>query len=118
MYLTGLFIGLAAGITGGLIGIGGGIIIVPSIVVFLSMKQHLAQGTALAAMLPPIYILAVLQYYFKGYVNIPVAAILSAGLIVGGFIGARIAVEIDEAVLRKIFGFLLLALSLAMIIKK
>jgi uncharacterized membrane protein YfcA len=69
-------------------------------------------------MLPPIYILAVMQYYFRGQVNVPVAAFLSAGLITGGFIGARIALNIDEALLRKIFGFLLLILSLAMIIKK
>ncbi len=118
MYLTGLLIGIAAGVAGGLVGIGGGIVIVPSLVIILSMKQHIAQGTALAAMLPPIYILAVLQYSFRGHINIPVAVILSAGLMAGGFIGARIAIEIDAAVLRKIFGFLLLILSIAMIIKK
>ncbi len=118
MYFTGLFIGLTAGIVGGLVGIGGGIIIIPSIVIFLNMEQHIAQGTALAAMLPPIYILAVLQYYFRGHVNIPVAAMIAAGLLTGGFIGARIAVEVDAAVLRKIFGFLLLVLSIIMIVKK
>lgn len=118
MYIAGLIIGLTAGIVGGLIGIGGGIVIVPSIVIFLNMKQHIAQGTALAAMLPPIYILAVMQYYSRGYVNIPVATILSAGLITGGFIGARFAGGIDDSVLRKIFGFLLLVLSIVMIMKK
>lgn len=110
-----LFIGLLAGILSGLIGIGGGIIIIPVLVLFFGMSQHEAQGTTLAMMVPPIGILAAWAYYKNGYVNLPVAVFLCIGFLFGGLIGAKCANLISNAILEKIFGFALLAIGFKMI---
>ena len=118
MYLSSILIGLSAGIISGLIGIGGAVIMIPALVLILKFTQHLSQGTTLAAMVPPIGILAAYEYYKNGYVDIPVAAFIALGFIVGGFIGAKFAVNLDDALLKKIFGFILLLISLRMILGK
>ena len=112
-----MVIGLVAGIASGLVGIGGGIIVVPCLVLICGFSQHLAQGTTLAMLIPPIGILAVLAYYRQGQVNIPVAAFLCLGFILGGLIGGKIAVNLPEDVLRKVFGFCLMAVAGYMIFK-
>ncbi|MBN1522379.1 MAG: sulfite exporter TauE/SafE family protein [Candidatus Aureabacteria bacterium] len=112
-----LLIGLFAGGISGLIGIGGGIIIVPALIYLFGFSQHTAQGTTLAMLIPPIGILAALAYYKQGYVNIPVAALICIGFIIGGYFGAKFAIGFSEVILRKIFGVCLLLIAGYMIIK-
>lgn len=115
MYLIASLIGLAAGTLGGLIGIGGGVLIVPALILLLHFDQHMAQGTSLAALILPIGLLAAYVYYRAGHVNIPVALCIVLGFIAGGFLGAKIAVQLNQALLQKIFGAALLLISLKMI---
>ncbi len=116
--LYGLLIGLTAGILSGLMGIGGGVIMIPALVLIMGFDQHLSQGTTLAAMVPPIGILAAYEYYKGGHVNIPVALLLALGFVVGGMIGGRIAVGLDHHMLKRIFGILMLLISLHIIFSK
>ncbi|MDP3981902.1 MAG: sulfite exporter TauE/SafE family protein [Chlamydiota bacterium] len=111
-------IGLLAGMMGGLMGIGGGLIMVPALVYVLKFNQHLAQGTSLAAMIPPIGLLAAYRYYMDGNVNIPAALWICTGFFVGGFFGAQIAHFFSDAAMKKLFGFFLLLVSLRMMIGK
>ncbi len=118
MHVIAAVIGVCAGVLGGLLGIGGAVIMIPLIVFFLKFSQHMAQGTALAAMIPPIGLLAAYEYYKNGNVNIPVALFIAAGFIVGAYAGAKFAEHIDDALLSRIFGFVLLVLSVKMILNK
>ena len=113
-----LLLGLIAGILSGLMGIGGGIIIIPALVVLFGFSQHLAQGTTLALMVPPIGLLAAWTYYKAGFVDLRVAALICLGFFVGGLFGAKFATVIPEQVLRKIFGVVMLLASLKMILTK
>jgi uncharacterized protein len=113
-----LVIGLAAGVLSGLLGLGGGIIIVPALVFIFGYSQHLAQGTTLALMVPPIGILAAWTYYKQGDVNLPAAAFICLGFLIGGLFGAKFATAIPDLILRRLFGLLFLAVSLRMIIGK
>lgn len=113
-----LLLGLVAGIFSGLIGIGGAIIIIPSLVLVFSMSQHMAQGTTLALMIPPIGLLAAWMYYKAGYVDFKVAALICLGFFVGGFIGAKFVTSIPDLLLKRIFGLVLLLAALKMIFTK
>lgn len=113
-----LLLGLITGIFSGLIGIGGAIIIIPSLVLMFSMSQHMAQGTTLALMVPPIGLLAAWTYYKAGFVDLKVAALICMGFFVGGFIGARFVAHIPDLLLRRIFGIVLLLAALKMIFTK
>ena len=97
-----LLVGLAAGFLSGLIGIGGGIIIVPALVIFLGFSQKLAQGTSLGILLLPVGILAVLQYYKQGYLNVNYVAIVSIAFVLGGFLGSKLALSISDEKMKKI----------------
>ncbi|CAG1003329.1 hypothetical protein GPROT1_04107 [Gammaproteobacteria bacterium] len=111
-------VGLAAGVLSGLVGIGGGIIVVPALVYLFGFSQHQAQGTTLAMMVPPIGILAVWAYWSQGQVDIKAAALLCAGFIVGGYLGGKAAVSLSTPALTKAFGLVLLAVSLKMLFSK
>jgi len=113
-----LLLGLVAGILSGLIGIGGGIIIVPALVFIFGLSQHQAQGTTLALMVPPIGILAAWTYYQKGFVDLRIAALVCAGFVVGGLLGAKLATNLSNVILEKIFGVALLLIALKMILAK
>ncbi len=104
-------IGLAAGVASGLLGLGGGILIVPGLVLLLQLNQHTATGTSLAALLLPVGFLGAMEYYRRGQVNIPYAAIIAAGLFVGALLGAKLAGSLPDVVLRRAFGALLLLIS-------
>ncbi len=117
MYLASI-IGFVAGIFSGMIGIGGGVIMVPAMVMILGYSQHMAQGTALATMMFPVGILAVIQYYKAGYVSFPTVGLLAVGFVIGGFVGGKIAVNIDAMLIKKIFGFVLLFFAVKMIFGK
>jgi hypothetical protein len=107
-----ILIGIAAGILSGLIGVGGGIIIVPALVYVLSFSQKQAQGTSLGILLLPIGILAVMQYYKQGYVDIKVVLIVSVAFVIGGYFGSKIALHISESLLKKIFAVILILISI------
>lgn len=111
MIIILLLIGLAAGMLSGLIGIGGGIIIVPALVYFLGFSQHSAQGTSLGLLLPPVGILAVANYYKKGYLDIKVVAIMCVAFIIGAYFGSKISLVVPEEKLKKIFAFTLLFIA-------
>jgi uncharacterized membrane protein YfcA len=113
-----LLLGLAAGIFSGLIGIGGGVIIVPALLFIFHLSQHQAQGTTLALMVPPIGLLAAWTYWKGGYVDLRIAGLVALGFFVGGFMGAKLATGISNAMLERIFGIGLLLISLKMIFAK
>ena len=109
-------LGLVAGTFSGMIGIGGGVIIVPALVFLFGMSQHLAQGTTLAMMVPPVGLLAAWTYYRNGSADLRVALFICAGFFVGGLFGAKVATEMTNAVLEKVFGATLLAIGLKMLL--
>jgi len=112
VYLT---IGLSAGLLSGFLGIGGGAVMVPVMVLFLGMTQHQAQGTTLAVMLPPVFLFAVLRYYKEGHINIPMAAVIAIGLVLGAFIGAHLAQSMPEVNLKRFFGIFLVLVGIKML---
>ncbi|WP_317047334.1 sulfite exporter TauE/SafE family protein [Lutibacter citreus] len=116
-----IIIGLSAGILSGLVGVGGGIIMVPLFVLFLGLTQYNAQGLSLAVMLPPVTFLAVYNYHTAGdggNIDWRVAIIVSALFIIGGFLGSKIALQIDQKTLKRIFGFFMLVVAIKLIFTK
>ena len=110
--------GLLVGVFSGMVGVGGGIILVPILVIFFGFSQHLAQGTSTAMLLPPIGILAAYTYYQKGMVDVRAAALMCAGFVLGGLFGAKLAVNLPQEVLRRSFGVVLFGISLKLILGK
>lgn len=102
-----ILIGLAAGILSGLVGVGGGIIVVPALVFFLGFSQQQAQGTSLGLLLLPVGILAVMNYYNKGYIDVKVVFIMAISFVIGGFLGSKLALTISQDAIRKVFALLL-----------
>lgn len=107
LVITILLIGLIAGILSGLVGVGGGLIIVPALIFFLGFTQHQAQGTSLGLLLLPVGILAVINYYNKGNVDIKVVAVMSVAFIAGGYLGSKLALRLPEDTVKKIFAVFL-----------
>lgn len=107
-----LLIGLAAGMLGSMVGIGGGIVVVPCLVLIFGMSQINAQGTSLAMLLPPIGILGVWQYYKAGHCDLKIAALLCAGFLLGGFFGAKLVLNMDKTLLKKFFASFLILLGI------
>ena len=103
-----VIIGLCAGMLSGLIGVGGGIIVVPALMYFLGFSQHEAQGTSLGLLLLPVGILAVMNYYNKGYIDVKVVAIMCLAFVVGGWLGSKLSLAVPEEVVKKIFGIILI----------
>jgi uncharacterized protein len=102
-----IVIGFAAGILSGLVGVGGGIIVVPALVFFLGFSQQEAQGTSLGLLLLPVGILAVINYYNKGYIDMKVVGVMSIAFILGGWLGSKLAVSLNPQVVKKIFALVL-----------
>ncbi len=99
-------------------GIGGATVVVPALVFLFGFSQHQAQGTILAAMIPPIGLLAAMRYYQAGHVNVQVAVLIAVGFLIGGYFGARFVEYIPEFVLKKVFGVFLLLIAARMIFFK
>ena len=102
-----IIVGLAAGVLSGLVGVGGGIIIVPALVLILGFSQHEAQGTSLGLLLLPVGILAVINYYQKGYIDLKVVAIMSIAFVLGGWLGSKLALTMSQEMVRKVFAIIL-----------
>ncbi|HAM99422.1 MAG TPA: permease [Marinilabiliales bacterium] len=111
-------IGLVAGALGGLLGIGGGIIMIPAMVYVMGMGQHEAIGTSLAVMLPPIGLFAAYNYYKEGYINLKFALIMAAAFMVGSFFSSKLAVSIPASTIRKAFSIFLVIVAIKMFFSK
>ena len=120
LVITIILIGLAAGILSGLVGVGGGIILVPTMVFFLHYTQHQAQGTSLAVLTLPVVVLGFLKYYQECKkmgtpIDLKVVGLLAVGFVVGAYVGSSLAVKIDKDLLKKIFGVVLLYTAIKML---
>lgn len=109
-----IIIGLIAGILSGFLGIGGGVIIVPALIYFCGFSQLKAQGTSLAVLLPPIGILAFIEYYKRGNVDIKAGMILAIALILGSAVASRFVQDISPSLLRKGFAVFMIVISIKM----
>ena len=109
-----LIIGLVAGLLSGMVGIGGGIVIVPALVYFLGVNQHLAQGTSLAMMLLPVGILGVMNYYNQGAVDFKYAVLIAIPFVLGSFLGSKFSLSIDGATVKKIFAGAMMLVAVKM----
>ena len=113
-----IIIGLIAGTISGFVGIGGGVIIIPALIILFGFTQHQAQGTTLALLVPPIGFLAAYTYFQKGFVDIRVALFICIGFFIGGLIGSKIAINIQKDTLQKVFGGAIILIGIYMIIRK
>jgi len=112
-----VLIGLVTGGLSGLLGIGGGIIVIPSLVLLLKFSQKLAQGTSLAMLLPPIGLLAAYNYYKAGYVDVKTAIILIITFVIVSYISSYWAVNLPENVIKKIFAVFLIIYAIKILME-
>lgn len=110
-------IGLVAGIVSGLIGIGGGIVIAPALVLLLGFSQKMAQGTTLALLIPPIGIFAALEYFKRGYVNLPAAGFIIVGFVIGSLLGAKYLVGLSNVTVTRIFAIFLIVIAIRLLVQ-
>lgn len=110
-----ILVGLAAGMLSGLVGIGGGIIIVPALVMFLGFTQKEAQGTSLGILLLPIGILAVIQYYKEGYINVHYVLTVAIAFLAGSYFGSKLAITLSDEKVKKIFAITLMLIAIKML---
>ena len=110
-----IMVGIAAGILGGLVGVGGGIIIVPALVYFIGFSQKTAQGTSLGLIMLPVGILGVLQYYKQGHVDFKVVGILAVGFLIGSFFGSKVALSLSQETIKKLFAILMGLIAIKML---
>jgi uncharacterized membrane protein YfcA len=120
LVLIALIIGLAAGMLSGLVGVGGGIIMVPALVFFMKYTQHQAQGTSLAVLTLPVTIIASVYYYYQCKklgtpIDLRVVLLVAGGFLVGGLIGSKLALSLDQAVLKKVFAVILIYTAIKML---
>jgi uncharacterized membrane protein YfcA len=110
-----VLIGLAAGFLSGLVGIGGGVIIVPALVLLAGFSQKLAQGTSLGILLLPVGILGVIQYYNQGYLDVKFVLIISLAFVLGSLLGSKLALSLSDAKMKKIFALVMLVIAVKML---
>lgn len=111
-----IILGLVAGVFSGLVGVGGGVIIVPALVYLFGLTQQTAQGTTLALLVPPIGLLAAYTYYKQGFVDLRIAVIIAIGFIIGGFLGSKFAVKLPTETLTKIFAVSIILIGFKMLL--
>jgi uncharacterized membrane protein YfcA len=100
-------VGLTAGVLSGLVGVGGGIIIVPALIFFLGFTQLQAQGTSLGLLLLPVGIFAVINYYKAGHIDLKVVGVMCLAFVAGGWLGSKLALRLDQEIVKKIFAIVL-----------
>ncbi|MEY2586159.1 MAG: hypothetical protein RLY11_8 [Bacteroidota bacterium] len=113
-----ILIGIAAGFLGGMVGIGGGVIIVPALVLLLGITQHNAQGISLTMMLFPVGILGVINYYKKGYVDFRYAGLIAAGFLIGSYVGSKFSLSLPQETIKKVFAVLMIILAIRMLLSE
>lgn len=113
-----MILGLFAGYLSGMVGIGGGIVMVPVLVLLFGFTQHRAQGTTLALLIFPVGILGVMNYYKTGNVDLKTTLLLCAGFVLGSYLGSKTAIAVSQETLRKVFAFLLVAVAAKMFFQK
>jgi len=113
-----IIIGLLAGVLSGLVGVGGGILMIPLLIIFLGLTQHEAQGTALFAMLPPIGILAAINYYKEGFVKWEYAIVIAFTFVIGGYLGSKLSLSLPPQMVRRVFGVIMLLGAIKLISSK
>lgn len=116
--LSLILIGILAGVLSGLVGVGGGIIMVPLLVMFFGFNQHEAQGTSLAVLAVPVTAVAVFNYYKEGQINLKYAAIIAVFFVLGSIVGSKFALTLDQKVLKKIFAVVLVVIAGKMLLEK
>lgn len=115
--VTVVTIGLAAGILGGFFGVGGGVLIVPALVLLLKMPQHQAVGTSLGALLPPVGLLGAYEYYRHGELDIAYAIYLAIGILIGAYLGAIVATQLSGLLLRRAFAIFLMLIAIRLLMR-
>ena len=113
-----LFLGLLGGVLGGLLGIGGGTLVVPALIYLFGMTIHKAQGTMLAAFLPPVTVLAVWKYYQTGNVDVKAAILMALGIFAGSYFGACLNISLSETIVRRVFGIFLVVIATKLLFGK
>lgn len=111
-------IGLLAGFLSGILGVGGGVVMVPLMVLLLGFTQHQAQGTSLAVLAVPVTLAAAYNYYQDGSLNWKYAIVMALMFVIGGYLGSKLAISLDEKLLKRIFGVVLVVLGFRMIFSK
>jgi uncharacterized membrane protein YfcA len=108
-----LFIGVVAGIAGGMFGIGGGAIMVPMLTLWIGLQQKMATGTSLAAQVLPVALLGAIVFYKEGNLNMKAAGLMAAGLVLGNLIGALFINQpfITDAAMKKMYGIFMIVLG-------
>jgi uncharacterized protein len=110
-----LAIGLFSGMLGGLVGIGGGVVLVPALIYILGFSQLNAQGTSLALIMFPVGVLGVINYYKQGHIDFNIVFILAIGFVVGSFLGSKFAMNIPQALVKKFFAMLMIVIAMKML---
>ncbi len=110
-----IMVGMGAGILSGMVGVGGGIIIVPALVYFLGFSQMSAQGTSLALIMLPVGFLGVIQYYKLGHIDYSVVLILAIGFIAGSFFGSKFSLSLPQETVKKVFAVLMIVIAVKML---
>lgn len=113
-----LAIGLVAGISSGMVGVGGGIVIVPALVFFLGLSQHTAQGISIGMLLLPVGFMAAWNYYQAGNFNIWFSMIIGLGFIGGAYLGSKISLAIEPLTMKRIFGVFIMIMAIRLIFSK
>lgn len=113
-----LAIGALAGTVSSFLGIGGGLVVIPLLVTLLNYSQKTAQGTSLALMLPPIGILAVINYYKSGNVNLSHAFVMAIGFLAASYVASKYAVKLPDDYLKKIFAVFLIIYATKLLLGK
>ena len=116
--VAGLLAGVVVGIFSGLVGVGGGVLLIPILVYGFDMNQKLAQGTSLTMLLPPTGVLAFMEYYKSGNTDLKLGLVIAAGVVLGGYFGGAWAQQIAGPVLRKVFAAFLVVLAVKMFLQK
>ena len=89
-------LGLGVGIASGMVGTGGGVLLVPALIWWAHLSHRTAVGTTLAVMVPPIGLMAALEYYRRGEVDLQAAAVIAATLVVGAWLGGKLAEHLPK----------------------
>ena len=115
MIIILILIGIAAGLLSGMVGVGGGIIIVPALVYFLAFSQKSAQGTTLGLLMLPVGILAVMNYYKQGHVDFKTVLIVAIGFVVGSYFGSKISLGMTDEKVKKFFAIVIMLVAIKML---